>query len=288
MMGHRRMWELDTRPWTLPLGVYPRGGRESEISLRIDPDSRSPRDQTNRRASRQGDRCPAGCKDCLDRPFCKGYLDGMIDDRSPAQMDREVMAMMLITNVQLVAGVLRADDDSEGRVARAIAATRSLETIVEDTLRALVGQARSAGHTWAEIGDLLHVTRQAAFQRFGAGRRPDPEDAANEVAVAGAVERAVPVLEAFIGSRFDEVRSAFDERMLNACSVELLRDVRRRVSDHAGEVQGLGTPLVSVRDGYTVVDIPVALEHADGIGRVVLNADRQVAGFFVRPKEAIA
>jgi hypothetical protein len=43
-----------------------------------------------------------------------------------------------------------------------------------------------------------------------------------------------------------------------------------------------------VRDGYTVVDIPVALERADGFGRVVLNADRQVAGFFIRPKEALS
>ena len=42
---------------------------------------------------------------------------------------------------------------------------------------------------------------------------------------------------------------------------------------------------MSARDGYTVVDIPVALEHGDGIGRVVLDADRQVAGFFVRPTE---
>ena len=40
---------------------------------------------------------------------------------------------------------------------------------------------------------------------------------------------------------------------------------------------------MSVRDGYTIVDIPVALERADGFGRVVLNADRQVAGFFIRP-----
>ncbi|MBV8219385.1 MAG: hypothetical protein JO325_13040 [Solirubrobacterales bacterium] len=55
-----------------------------------------------------------------------------------------------------------------------------------------------------------------------------------------------------------------------------------------GEVEALGTPTVSARDGYTVVDIPIAQERADGIGRVVLNADRQVAGFFIRPKEALS
>ncbi len=75
--------------------------------------------------------------------------------------------------------------------------------------------------------------------------------------------------------------------MLKAVSVELLADVREKVRLEAGEVQALGPPAVSVRDGYTVVDIPVSLERADGVGRVVLDADRQVAGFFVRPAEAM-
>ncbi len=196
--------------------------------------------------------------------------------------------MMLATNVQLVGEVLRGDEQSPGQVMRAIAATRSLDMIVEDTLRALVEQARAAGHTWAEIGDVLHVSRQAAFQRFGGGRRPSAEDGAIAAPVEGAVEHAVPVLQAFLDGRFDEARSSFAERMLKACSVELLADVREKVRREAGEVQALGTPAVSVRDGYTVIDIPVALEHADGIGRVVLDADRQVAGFLVRPAEAVS
>jgi hypothetical protein len=199
------------------------------------------------------------------------------------------MATLLVTNVQLVADVLRAndDDDAHGQVMRAIAATRSLDMIVEDTLRALVEQARDAGHTWAEIGELLHVSRQAAFQRFGGGRGPTAEDAV-AVPVEGAVEAAVPVLEAFLDRRFDDARATFGERMLKACSVELLADVREKVRAEGGEVQALGTPIVSVRDGYTGVDIPVALERGDGIGRVVLDTDRQVVGFFVRRAEAMA
>ena len=198
------------------------------------------------------------------------------------------MATLLLTNVDLVAGVLRAGDDgSRGQALRAIAATRSLDMIVEDILRALVDQARAAGHTWAEIGELLHVSRQAAFQRFGGGHRPSAEDRV-AVPVDGAVEAAVPVLEAFLDGRFHDARASFGERMLDVCSVELMADVRERVREYGGEVQALGSPLVSVRDGHTGVDIPVALERADGIGRIVLNADRQVVGFFVRPAEAMA
>jgi hypothetical protein len=196
------------------------------------------------------------------------------------------MAMLLTTNVQLVAGVLRETEQSEGQAMRAIAATRSLDLIVEETLRALVTRARAAGHTWAEIGDVLHVSRQAAFQRFGGGDRPAAGDETVAVPIDGAAERALSVLQSFLDGRFDETRSTFGARMLEACSVELLADVREKVRLGAGELQAVGVAVVSVRDGYTVVDIPVSLERSDGTGQVVLNADGQVAGFFVRPSGA--
>lgn len=192
--------------------------------------------------------------------------------------------MLLSTNVQLVNDVLRSDGDASGQVMRAIAATRSLDLIVEDTLRALVEQARRTGHTWAEVGEVLHVSRQAAFQRFGGGGRAAP-DGIGEVAVEGALEGAVEVLQAFLDARFEDARAVFGKRMLDVCSTELMADVREKVRHEGGEVQALGTPVVSVRDGYTGVDIPIALERADGIGRVVLDADRQVVGFFVRRAE---
>ena len=212
----------------------------------------------------------------------------MDQPRSTMRWDRDVMATLLMTNVQLVAEVLRADEsDAPGQVMRAIAATRSLDMIVEDTLRTLVQQARAAGHTWAEIGELLHVTRQAAFQRFGGGQGAGAEDGA-AAPVDGAVDAAASVLQAFLDGRFDDARATFGPRMLEACSVQLLADVREKVRQFGGEVQALGTPIISVRDGYTGVDIPVALERGDGMGRVVLDADRKVVGFFVRPAEAMS
>ena len=208
----------------------------------------------------------------------------MDEARSPAQFDREVMAMLLSTNVQLVNDVLSSDADTSGQVMRAIAATRSLDLIVEDTLRALVEQARRTGHTWAEVGEVLHVSRQAAFQRFGGGGRAVP-DGMGAVAVEGAADRAVEVLQAFLDARFEDARAGFGERMLDVCSAELMADVREKVRHEGGKVQALGPPVVSVRGGYTGVDVPIALERADAIGRVVLDADHQVAGFFVRRAE---
>ena len=226
-------------------------------------------------------------KAILTKIDVKATLTTVDQQQSPAHWDHDVMATLLVTNAELVADVLRADEhDAPGQVIRAIAATRSLDMIVEDTLRTLVERARAAGHTWAQLGELLHVSRQAAFQRFGGDRGPSAEEGI-AVPVEGAAEAAARVLQAFLDRRFGDTRATFGSRMLQACSVELLADVREKVRQFGGEVQALGTPIISVRDGYTGVDIPVALERADGIGRVVLDADREVVGFFVRPTEAM-
>jgi hypothetical protein len=48
----------------------------------------------------------------------------------------------------------------------ALGAARAAEGRAE---RVLVDVLREAGKTWADIGDLLGVSRQAAWQRFGSG-----------------------------------------------------------------------------------------------------------------------
>jgi hypothetical protein len=47
------------------------------------------------------------------------------------------------------------------------AASREL-SVAEQTLRHQVAVARRHGHSWAAIGFVLGITRQAAQQRFGA------------------------------------------------------------------------------------------------------------------------
>jgi hypothetical protein len=67
---------------------------------------------------------------------------------------------------------------------------RSLARVVEDGMREAVQQARQAGHTWAEIGELLGTTRQAAFQRFGRPLDPRTGVPMAEQILPGAAERA--------------------------------------------------------------------------------------------------
>jgi hypothetical protein len=201
--------------------------------------------------------------------------------------EREVMGLVLTTNAELVSGVLRgAPAGQEGSVMAAIAATRSLDLIVDDILHALVRQARSDGHTWAEVGEVLQVTRQAAFQRFGANAvERAPEDGVM-TPIAGAQQKAVAVLEDWLNERWDDVRNEFDERMKQQAPAELLASVRVQAVQVGGEFVELGAPAVTVQVGYTVVNVPIAFAKGDATGRVVFNADGFVAGFFILPSES--
>jgi hypothetical protein len=204
--------------------------------------------------------------------------------------DHEVMALVVTANADLLAGVLRASGRGPGEsVLAALAATRSLGIVVDDTLRALVRQARAQGRTWAEIGEVLHVTRQAAFQRFGGDSAPAP-DAGSETSplapLPGAADRGRAVLEDFVQQRWDAVRARFDQRMLDACPVELLERAWHQHLEPLGAVLEFGVPQVGMRLAYTVADVPLALERGDLKGRVAFDADGQVSGFFLLPTDA--
>jgi hypothetical protein len=202
--------------------------------------------------------------------------------------EREAMAMLLTANAELVANQLRATDDADHASSiRALAATRSLSAIIEDTLRALVDEARGAGLSWAQIGGVLHVSRQAAFQRFG-GNAPAPIDAEEHelVALPNAAELARPVLESFLDGEFTRMRANFDTRMLDAAPPELLASMLEKVRAEGGELLEIGVPQISVKLGYTVVTFPLAFSGGDAVSDVSLDADGQVAGFFIRRSES--
>jgi hypothetical protein len=192
------------------------------------------------------------------------------------------MGLLLTTNAALVAEVLRSGDQPDfDSVVRAIAATRSLAAIVDDTLRSLVHQARAGGRTWAEVGDLLGVIRQAAFQRFAAGSGTGIADADDATATAGARSAAEAALDAFLDARFETMRERFDARMLKAAPVALLDSSRATLEDELGSVQAHATPRLHARARYTVADIPVTFERGERTVRIVFDADGQIAGFFL-------
>jgi len=165
-------------------------------------------------------------------------------------------------------------------------AAKDLARTAENTLRAAVDRARAAGRTWQEIGDLLGTSRQAAFQRFG--RPIDPRTGTpmtQATPLPDATEKAVDLLVEYIEGHYEAVRSHFDERMLEAVSLERLVDGHTQVSGLVGAYEGMGEPYVRMVGKHTVVNVPLRFEAGDMLGQVTYSSDGLVAGLFVRLAE---
>lgn len=156
-------------------------------------------------------------------------------------------------------------------------------------LKLCVQQSRDAGHTWQDIGDLLGVTRQAAFQRFGKPIDPrtgEPMD--KTVRMADAAERAIRVVTDVLEGRMEEARQSFNAQVQEAFTDEVRGSGLATVTGLVGAFEGFGEgdPFVRRIGDHTVVDIPLRYEAGDMKARVAFDADEKVAGLFILPPEA--
>jgi hypothetical protein len=194
---------------------------------------------------------PAHVKVNLTNAHREGSLDN-VPNAVPAGTPPELTRVINAARVAL-------DDVPEDAALAplaAVAVIRSLARVVEDGMREAVQRARQAGHTWAELGDLLGTTRQAAFQRFG--RPIDPRT-------------GVPMAEEILPGAA-EVAAKLDAPGLAA--------VWAQVIGAAGEHLGMGEPVAHQAGDYTVVDVPLHFEAANLTGRVSYDHAGQVAGLF--------
>jgi hypothetical protein len=211
----------------------------------------------------------------LTKPICEGNVDN-VPEAVPAA-GRPVLPRVI------AAARLALDDVPADAVLTpldTVTVVRSLARVVEDGMREAVLLARQAGHTWAEIGELLGTTRQAAFQRFGRPLDPRTGVPMAEEILPDAAERAASLLADVTEKRWEQVTSGFDERMTKALDARGLADAWAQMIGMAGEYQGMGEPVARLLGNYTVVDVPLRFEAAELTGRVSYDRSGQVAGLF--------
>jgi uncharacterized protein DUF3887 len=162
----------------------------------------------------------------------------------------------------------------------AVTVIRSLARVVEDGLREAVQLARQAGHTWAEIGELLGTTRQAAFQRFGR-----PLDPRTGVPMATNIDpdaagRAAALFADIAEQRWEQACADFNAQVAAKLDAARLAAVWAQVIGLAGAYEGMGDPVAHQARDYTVVDVPLYFEAATQTGRVSYDRAGKVAGLF--------
>jgi hypothetical protein len=213
----------------------------------------------------------------VNRDLTNGSREGNLDNVSKAVPPRDPQLLTRVLNAAHVAvdGV-----PADLTTLTTVTVVRSLAQVVEEGLREAVQNAREAGHTWAEIGELLGTTRQAAFQRFG--RPLDPRTGApmSDTILPGAAERAAGLLADVSEQRWEQATGGFNQRMAKALDAPGLAAAWAQVVGTAGEYQGMGEPVAHQAGDYTVVDVPLRFEAAEMTGQVSYDRAGQVAGLF--------
>jgi hypothetical protein len=173
------------------------------------------------------------------------------------------------------------DGTSLDAVAQALASVRDAEA----RLHQAVDLARDSGHTWAEIGDVLGTSRQAAFQRFGRPIDPRTGELMNASMWPGAADAAVELFANLAEGNWAEAIRNADEKVAavlpDAASVAA---TWAALAGQYGRYEGrMGEPFARQLGDYTVVDIPLQFEVGEQVGRVTFHADGRVAGIHVLP-----
>jgi hypothetical protein len=163
---------------------------------------------------------------------------------------------------------------------------KEARALAGSVLRLAVEHAHASGQTWEEIGRVLGISGQAAFQRFGrqAGLAPGEPEAVPPV-ITDAADRAIAVLADWFEERYGAVAGTFDPVMADRFPAAGLAAARGRLTGTAGRYRGLGDdePLVRQLGDYTVADVPLEFEVGLMKGRVAFDRAGRVAGLYVLP-----
>jgi hypothetical protein len=194
-----------------------------------------------------------------------------VDDLE-SQLLRTGLALVLDQNLRVVSATLRGEPGAASPMS-ALSSARTAAAAIEQATRALVEQARAAGRTWQEIGELLAISRQAAQQRFGQGA-PDGEHRVLAL-------RAAEVVGQVNAGAWEDVTADWDEVMHGELGVERLTEGWRRIVASAGSLETIGQSSVARKGPYQIADVPLIFTHGPMKARVVFNHNDKISGLFV-------
>jgi hypothetical protein len=155
-------------------------------------------------------------------------------------------------------------------------------------LRLSVERAREGGRTWQELGDVLGVSRQAAFQRFGHPVDPRTGQPMSDAILPGAADKATELMINWIEERYDDITPDLNEQTREGLTaLGGLSAAWAMLIGTVGTYEGMGQAMARQVGDLTIVDIPMTFESGEMKGRVVYDKQGKVAGLFVLPPGSI-
>jgi hypothetical protein len=164
-----------------------------------------------------------------------------------------------------------------------VAAARDLSAAAETALQTAVDRAWAAGRSWREIGDVLGISRQAAFQRFGHPVDPRTGEPMTRAVPPDAVERVTGFLARFTAGRWEEVLGDFNEFMRERHDVDRLASGWAHMIGMFGSYQGSGDVSPILAGDNTVADVLLRFEAGEAMLWIRFDRDGKVAGLRLHP-----
>ena len=168
----------------------------------------------------------------------------------------------------------------------AVAAASELSAATNAALQEAVDRARTAGHSWREIGDVLDTTRQAAFQRFGRPVDPRTGKAMLRAVPWGTADRAIELFANIIEGRWEAATRDFTPQMLEHVDAGRIADAYAQTVSMVGGFERMGEALAYPVSMGASVDIPLHFEAGERTGQVTFDRNGKVIGLFIRPPQS--
>lgn len=177
----------------------------------------------------------------------------------------------------LAAPVLNSENDP----LELVRAAHGIRDGAEALLAEAVQQARAEGRTWQEIGEVLGVSRQAVFQRYGKPIDPRTGETMNTNPLPGADELARAVIDDLTHARWADVRARFDATMHDGLPEEGLAEAWAQITGMVGAYEShRGTD--ATRTGLlTTTNTPLIFEAGEFVARITFRDDHTIAGLYI-------
>jgi hypothetical protein len=162
-----------------------------------------------------------------------------------------------------------------------VRAAHEVQDRADALMAAAVQQAREAGRTWQEIGEVLGVSRQAVFQRYGKPIDPRTGEVMNTSPLPEAADLARTVIDDLTHARWADVRARFDATMRDGLTEEELAEPWTQIAGLVGAYEGHGDTDVVRTGDFTTTNTPLSFEAGEFVARITFRDDRTIAGLYI-------
>lgn len=161
-------------------------------------------------------------------------------------------------------------------------------------LQAAVQRARSQGHTWAEIGETLGMSRQAAFKRFGEVTNPvtDQKITGAPMSIEKVQRTTEQVFDLISAGKYEDLESLIHPEARRELPTSLIAETWARLLTEVGAKESYGDTHVVLPAGERIEEDAQLLgvvvgvttlncEAGEMMGRVAVDDQLRIVGLLI-------